>query len=70
MYGKMHPEAREISQGQGFCTPRPERLPEGDDDDNENDDDDGGINDADNNENCDDDEGRKKEEALMTTMNG
>ena len=23
------PEAQEISQGRGFCTPRPERLPEG-----------------------------------------
>ena len=23
------PEAREISRGRGFCTPRPERLPEG-----------------------------------------
>ena len=23
------PEAREIPRGQGFCTPRPERLPEG-----------------------------------------
>ena len=22
------PEAQEISQGRGFCTPRPERLPE------------------------------------------
>ena len=29
MYWKMHPEAREISQGQGFCTPRPKWLPEG-----------------------------------------
>ena len=23
------PEAQEISQGRGFCTPRPKRLPEG-----------------------------------------
>ena len=23
------PKAQEISQGRGFCTPRPERLPEG-----------------------------------------
>ena len=23
------PEAQEISQGRGFCTPRPERMPEG-----------------------------------------
>ena len=27
--GNTSPEAREISQGRGFCTPRPERLPEG-----------------------------------------
>ena len=27
--GNTSPEAREISRGQGFCTPRPERFPEG-----------------------------------------
>ena len=27
--GNASPEAREISRGRGFCTPRPERLPEG-----------------------------------------
>ena len=27
--GNTSPEAREISRGRGFCTPRPERLPEG-----------------------------------------
>ena len=27
--GNTSPEAREISQGRGFCTPRPERLAEG-----------------------------------------
>ena len=27
--GNTSPEAQEISRGRGFCTPRPERLPEG-----------------------------------------
>ena len=27
--GNTSPEAREISQGRGFCTPRPSRFPEG-----------------------------------------
>ena len=27
--GNTSPEAREISRGRGFCTPRPERLAEG-----------------------------------------